>query len=241
MARRRPPERFQELLDAALRVFAAKGVRRARMADIAAEMGVAPGSLYNYVESKEALFHWIVARGASDLPVAEPPALPIPTPRPEDAAALLQEQLAEAFVLPRFEAACARKRPRDAQRELHEVLGELYDRIAGARRTMSVIERSAIDLPELFDTYFATLRRSFFERLRGYIAARQRSGDFRASLDADVAARFVVEAITFFARHRFGDPSPPPLPDDAEVRAQVIALASASLLSKPARPAEKRR
>ena len=232
VARRRPPERFQELLDAALRVFAAKGVRRARMADIAAEMGVAPGSLYNYVESKEALFHWIVARGASDLPVAEPPALPIPTPRPEDAAALLQERLAEAFVFPRFEARL---------RELHEVRGELYDRIAGARRTMSVIERSAIDLPELFDTYFATLRRSFFERLRGYIAARQRSGDFRASLDADVAARFVVEAITFFARHRFGDPSPPPLPDDAEVRAQVIALASASLLSKLARPAEKRR
>jgi AcrR family transcriptional regulator len=211
------------------------------MADIAAEMGVAPGSLYNYVESKEALFHWIVARGASDAPLAEPPSLPIPTPAPDAAAERVRAQLAAAFELPRFEAACARRRPHDARSELHDVLGELYDRIAGARRSMSVIERSAIDLPDLFDTYFAKLRRRYFERLRGYIAARQRTGDFRASLDPDVAARFVVEAITFFARHRYGDPNPPPLPADAEVRAQVIDLASASLLEKRPRKTEKRR
>jgi AcrR family transcriptional regulator len=241
MTRRRPPKRFQELLDAALRVFAAKGVRRTRMSDIAAEMGVAPGSLYNYVESKEALFHWIVERGVGDLPVAEPPSLPIPTPAPEVARARLREQLEAAFELPELEAACARRRPLDARQELHDVLAELYDRILRARRSMSVIERSAAHLPELYDTYFATLRRRYFERMRGYIAARQRAGAFRASLDPDVAARFVVESITFFARHRFGDPDPPPLPDEAEVRAQVLELSAAGLLAKPSRSKEKRR
>ena len=33
------------------------------MSDIAKEMGVAQGSLYNYVESKDALFFWLVDRG----------------------------------------------------------------------------------------------------------------------------------------------------------------------------------
>ena len=80
MARSRPPDRFQQLWDAALRVFGSKGLRRARMADIAREMGVSPGSLYNYVESKEALFAWLVDRGGEAGPVAAPASPPASDP-----------------------------------------------------------------------------------------------------------------------------------------------------------------
>jgi AcrR family transcriptional regulator len=45
VARPRPAARFQQLRDAALLVFGTKGLRRSRMADVAAEMKVSPGSL----------------------------------------------------------------------------------------------------------------------------------------------------------------------------------------------------
>lgn len=52
---RRPEARPQELLDAALRVFAARGYRNTRLEEVAAEAGVTKGALYHYFENKEEL------------------------------------------------------------------------------------------------------------------------------------------------------------------------------------------
>ena len=51
------------ILDAALRVFGRMGFRDAKIADIAAEAGVATGTLYNYFSSKEDVFQSILADG----------------------------------------------------------------------------------------------------------------------------------------------------------------------------------
>jgi AcrR family transcriptional regulator len=50
-----PDERRQDLLDAALSVFAAKGIARTTVADIAEAAGVAKGTFYLYFDSKENL------------------------------------------------------------------------------------------------------------------------------------------------------------------------------------------
>ena len=63
MARRTPPERLTRLVECATRVFIEQGYRRTQMADIAEALGVAKGTLYLYVESKDALFD-LVARCA---------------------------------------------------------------------------------------------------------------------------------------------------------------------------------
>lgn len=52
---RRPEQRRQDLLGAAVRVFTAKGVRDATVAEISAEAGVAKGTFYLYFESREHL------------------------------------------------------------------------------------------------------------------------------------------------------------------------------------------
>ena len=52
-------DRRQELLDAAVRVFARKGFRGARVGDIAAEAGVAHGLLYHYFRSKDEVLETI--------------------------------------------------------------------------------------------------------------------------------------------------------------------------------------
>jgi len=55
----RSPDRRRELLDAAVRVFARKGFRAARVGDIAEEAGVAHGLLYHYFRSKEEVLETI--------------------------------------------------------------------------------------------------------------------------------------------------------------------------------------
>ena len=94
MARVRPPDRFEHVRQAALRVFARKGLRRARMADVAAEAGLSPGVLYTYFASKEALFDWLLAHGAEPGPVAAPPRLPVAPPAPGATEKHLRESLA---------------------------------------------------------------------------------------------------------------------------------------------------
>ena len=58
--RRRKEARPQEILNAALAVFAEKGFSAARMEDISRCAGVTKGTLYLYFESKEALFKALV-------------------------------------------------------------------------------------------------------------------------------------------------------------------------------------
>jgi AcrR family transcriptional regulator len=57
---RRKQARPSEILDAALKVFAAKGYAAARMEDIAQEAGVTKGTIYLYFENKEAVFKSLV-------------------------------------------------------------------------------------------------------------------------------------------------------------------------------------
>src|SRR3954465_2359242 len=52
---RRPEERPGELLDAAVRVFASKGYRNARLDDVAAEAGVPKGGGAHHFANKEEL------------------------------------------------------------------------------------------------------------------------------------------------------------------------------------------
>ena len=52
---RRPDERPQELLEAALHVFATRGYRNTRLDEVAAAAGVTKGAVYHYFANKEEL------------------------------------------------------------------------------------------------------------------------------------------------------------------------------------------
>ncbi len=60
--RRRSEARPDEILDAAMGVFAERGFDAARMDDIAARAGVSKGAIYLYFDSKEALLKGLVER-----------------------------------------------------------------------------------------------------------------------------------------------------------------------------------
>src|SRR5262245_30593433 len=230
MARTRPPGRFAQLRDAALAVFASKGLRRARMSDVARAMGVSTGSLYNYVESKEALFHWLVELGPGGGHVTAPARLPIPTPAPGATEAALQTALAEGLRLPALDRALARRRVRDARAELLGIVREFYERVERTRGPGAAIERSAIDRPELYALYFEGARRELFARLERYVARRAKSGHFVDVGNVTVAARFIVESVAWFGRHRHSDADPGLLPDPDTVREEVLRRIVASFV-----------
>jgi AcrR family transcriptional regulator len=64
--RRRKEARPQEILNAALTVFAEKGFAAARMDDIAARAGVTKGTIYLYFDGKEAVFKTLVRESIGD-------------------------------------------------------------------------------------------------------------------------------------------------------------------------------
>ena len=230
MARSRRGDRFHEIQDAALRVFAHRGLRRARMADVAREMRVSPGTLYNYFESKEALFHSIVERGAAAAPPSAPRVLPVPTPAPGDTERRLREQLAASLRLRSLEAALARQRVADPRAELEAILDEFWELVARTRATIGVLERSALDLPEIYEVWFSGARRTFFAKLARYVKRRAGSGHFRPTADPAIAARCLAETVVYFARHRHGDADPALLPDDDAIRKVVVPMLVASLV-----------
>jgi AcrR family transcriptional regulator len=227
MVRHRSADFVPRLLQAAARVFARQGLKGSRMADIAREMGVAHGSLYNYVESKEALFLLLVDQwGRADLDLRDRE-LPLKTPPMDNIVSRLRERVAEAFPLPALDAALSRRRPTDPQTELRAVVQELFDQTERSREGATILERSARDVPELFGLFFEQVRRDLFERMTRYVTIRMQDGVFHRN-DPQTTARFIIESVTFFARHRFLDPYPQTL-DDATVRETILDLVTRSL------------
>lgn len=60
--RRRADERPDEVLDAALKMFARKGFAATKVEDIAREAGLSKGAIYRYFSSKEEIFESLVNR-----------------------------------------------------------------------------------------------------------------------------------------------------------------------------------
>jgi len=206
VARSVPAGRLDDLVAVALQVFCCRGYERTQMADVARVLGVAPGTLYRYVESKEALFHLVIDRALREGPLPEPEQLPLPTPSPGATERRLRQRIAEAIEFPRLEQALERKRTSDPRRELEGVVREFYKRSAELRLGADLIERSAHERPELAKLWLREARKAVFERLTLYVSRRVEQGHFRRVPDPAVATRLIVETVSWFARHRHRDP-----------------------------------
>ena len=200
MARSDPRRRLTELADAATVVFGRQGYHRTRTAEIAAEAGMASGSVFNYVESKEALFYLVFAHGFGALGAAEPD-LPIATPAPGETVGLISQHLRKVPT-PCLTAALDNQNPIDPSAELKGIVEERYDMLEALWPLLAVIERSAVDFPDLEEFYFRRLRVRYHDRLAKYLEQRAGDGQLRLTPDSTLTARIVDEAVTWFAWKR---------------------------------------
>lgn len=228
MPRTIPKERFHELVEAASAVFLEQGYRRTQMADVAARLGVAKGTLYLYVESKEALFDAVLRHADGSEPVALPAELPVPTPPPGATLQMVRKRVAEQAALPALAAALERRRVGDVAAELEAIVRELYALLARHRTGIKLLDRCSLDHPELAAVWFGSGRAGALEPLGRYLADRIRRGRLRPVLDVAVTARILLETVVFWAVHRHWDPSPQavsePVAEDAVVQFAVRAL-----------------
>jgi AcrR family transcriptional regulator len=227
MARTIPKSRFQDLIEAATAVFLEQGYRRTQIADVAARMGVSKGSIYTYVESKEALFDCVLRHADQSDPIELPDTLPVATPPPEATVEMVEKRLAEDGALPVLTAALARTRVKDVKAELESVLGEVYDALARHRIAIKLLDRCASDYPELARLWYRAGREGALSRLGLYLDDRARRSRLRRFEDGTIAARIVLETLVFWAVHRHWDPSPQAVDEAVARRTALTFLASA--------------
>jgi AcrR family transcriptional regulator len=218
---------------AATEIFGRRGYRGTRTADVADGAGMSAGSLFTYVESKEALFHLVFLHGLGLLP-DRPAALPLSTPGPGETFALLERALGEAPV-PRIRAALAQDEPADVAQELYGIVEERYDVIERYWLLLAVIERCAAEMPELEALWFGGARADSYAELGQYLERRMAAGLLRPMPDSEVAARIVTETLSWFGWHRHEGRDSALYKDDT-VRRTVIEFVCAALVPE-ARPA----
>jgi AcrR family transcriptional regulator len=226
-----PDDRFQSLIDAATAVFLEQGYRRTQIADVAARMGLAKGSVYTYVESKEALFDCVLRHADRVDRVALPEMLPVATPPPGATLAEVQRILADEGGLPVLTAALSRARVADVRAEIQTILGELYDALDRHRTGIELLDRCASDYPELAELWYRGGREASLSLLTRYLDDRARRGRLRRIGDSAVAARIVLETLVFWAVHRHWDPSPQAL-DERSARQTVLDFLAAALVKE---------
>jgi AcrR family transcriptional regulator len=215
MARKMPPGRVQQLVDCAMRLFIEHGYARTQIADVADAMGIAKGTIYLYVESKEALFDLVVRCAAGDSPALLPSTLPLPTPRAGATLQFVRKRLQHGPQLPALAAALNRRTVADPAAELTGIVRELYRTLSGSRLAIKLMDRSTQFHPELAALWFKQTRSALIQTLADYLERRIRRGKFRRVPDTLVAARVMMEVIVTWAVHRHWDPAPQPMEEQA--------------------------
>lgn len=226
-----PPDRLQQLIEAATATFIARGYRQTQMADVAKALGVAKGTLYGYVESKAALFDAAIRYADGDEPLPEVTELPIETPPPGATVERLESRIVAKAGDLALVKAVASGPSGHVRSELHAVLGDLYRRMSGNRFAIKLVDRCAFQHPDLAAVWFGRGRWAQHELLMQYIRTRIESGHLRPVPSVPVAARMVLETVAFWAVHRHWDPSPQSIEEDT-VEDAVVDLLVHSLIQE---------
>ncbi len=236
---RRPtgPERLAEVVDAAAQMFARYGYRRAQMADVARQARISPGSLYNYVESKDALFHLVLRRVLGEQADDEPLELPVPATSVAETSAWVARRLDFINDFPRLELALQTGPHPVSRGEVEAIVGELHDVLARMRWGVEMIQHSVDDLPELA-AVFAKVRQEMFARYERYL--RDTTAHAATAADPEAAAHVLIELCWWAAGRRQSDPHATGISDET-ARATVCSLAAAALTAGSVRTGSARR
>jgi AcrR family transcriptional regulator len=156
---RRPEERPREILDAALRVFAERGYRTTRLEDVGEAAGVTKGTIYHYFANKEELLLRAIDHYH------------------ERAFGELGGMLREATG--------------PASARIGQLVRRWFGAVTAERmaiRTL-LLQGVAHEAPEAYRRWLATGPAAGSRVIAALVEEGQASGEFRADVDATVAAR----------------------------------------------------
>ena len=169
----------------------------------------------------------------AERPFADPPSLPVSSPKPRTTLSYVRQRLAENQSLPALNAALERQRVTDVRGEIAGIVNELYDAMARNRHGLRLLDRSAPDMPELAALWFEGTRGGLIAALGHYLDDRIRRGKLRAVPDTAVMARLIIENVVFWAVHRHWDPHPQSV-EESVARSTVGQVICDALVKEPA-------
>lgn len=217
---RRPEERPQELLDAAIEVFSTNGYRATRLEQVAEAAGVTKGSIYYYFDSKEELL-----------------------------TQALQSRIGAIFGGIEGGARRAEMPAADRLRAVLRSAWKHWCKPETARMHRLIMGELSIELPQLFDVAMRAGPMRVWQFVGEIMRDGQERGELGTHFDPHAAARFVVSGLmhqallqTDLQERGLDDTPPDEIFDTAlEVLLHGIAPAPAKPAAKPtAKPAAKR-
>lgn len=217
---------FPRLVSAAAETFIAQGFQRTQMQDVADALGVAKGTVYGYVENKDALLGAALrfADGAESMPdVGE---LPVRAPAPGELAQLVADRLRGEVEQLRLVEALSKRWRGPLATELSEIITNLYDTLTRHRVSIKLVDRCASELPELAEVWFGQGRSGLVVVLTEYLQGRKA---LRLPGPAPLVARTILETCVLWAVHLHWDPARQPV-DTAAVPATLAGLLTRGLL-----------
>lgn len=221
--------RWMEVVRAATDVFLSKGYRRTQMADVTRALGLSAGAIYRYVESKEALFDLVVRAGAGMDVAAAELVPPITTPRPGATLSFLRKTLKREGRIASLDVALARPKTDDPAAELERIVRELYGKTVRFRLGIKLLDRSALDWPELAALWSGHWRAGLVDQLARYLDVRTSQQSLAPVPDTKAWGRHIVETVAFFALHRHYDPFPTVMSDQVAEETVVLAVIRATV------------
>jgi AcrR family transcriptional regulator len=231
MRRGTPEQRIEAILDSAIKLFMRYGYRRAQIADIAEAVGIAPGTIYRYVESKEALFDLALQQACGQTPLIDYERLPIASSTPEQILSRVDALFRGTGILESIRARQAEPDADTACAEFVTIVTQLYEAIARKHRGIGMIEASAQEWPELSELFYG-LRRMLIADLTVYLQLRIGQGLLRPVPYPHAAARMILETISWFAYHRNNDPEPDTITDGEAAATAIDGLVSAFVMKR---------
>ena len=193
--RKKSKTRLEDVADAAIACFIDMGFRRTQMTDIAKRAGTSAGTLYLYVESKEALLSLALMRAAGKS--LEDLTVPVETPDISNTIEETRQTVLELAKLPVMDKMLDQKSVTD--RDIYALADELYTLLVTQRHAILLLDQLSRDI-EAFNTLHA-------ENARGHYLNGLASILSKAYPDAKIGqlriiARTAIEAIAWTAMHR---------------------------------------
>ena len=218
-------KRLRELVEAALVVFCRQGFERTQMADVAKVMGKAVGTVYLYVESKEALFDLVVRATATEEPEwLDSLEVPLPTPAAGSTVEFLHGVFGRKGQWPALEVALRKPRADDPHAELEGIVREQYQLMRRHRMGLVLLTRSALEFPGLEEVFVFGLRKRLLTALERYIDSRVEAGQFRPTNNNFATAAVLTQTIAWANHQRPFDPGLKALDEQTMEDATVAML-----------------
>ncbi len=202
MDRKKRMDRMARIVRKATRSFLIRGYRRTQVADIAEDAGIAEGTVFNYFESKEALFDFLIRASVLQSPLENWQSPPIPTPEPGATLEFLKAESQRINISGTLKTAIGKDTCPDPGLELEAIIRHIFRQISTFHVLYLLVEKSALDWPEMEIIWREHLVYPWMRLLEQYLDKRISQGHLRRVRDTHAAMWSILWLIDFFAKDR---------------------------------------